>query len=157
MIIDFKKCKTRKMKKILIAIDYDGTAAKIAKAGQALATAMNAEVVLLHVISELPVYYSSYMFIPDFQIDVLEDLKISTQHFLDKTKKQMGDNHIETVLKEGDISDAILNTANEMGVDVIVMGTHGRKWLDSILMGSQVEAVMKKTTIPLLVIPTKIV
>lgn len=55
------------MKKILIALDYDPTAEKIAETGYALATAMKAEVVLVHVIAE-PAYYSS---MEDFPLWVL--------------------------------------------------------------------------------------
>ena len=73
------------MKKILIALDYDPTAQKIAEAGYSLATAMAAEVVLLHVISD-PVYYSSrdyspimgfngYMDMDPIQMDSIEGLK----------------------------------------------------------------------------------
>ena len=46
------------MKKVLIALDYDPTAKKVAEVGFEFAKAMGAEVVLLHVISD-PVYYSS--------------------------------------------------------------------------------------------------
>jgi Universal stress protein UspA and related nucleotide-binding proteins len=35
------------------------------------------------------------------------------------------------------------------------MGSHSRKWLENIIMGSQAEAVLKKTKIPLFIIPTK--
>ena len=40
------------MKKILIALDYDKTAKKVAEAGYSMARAMEAEVVVLHVISD---------------------------------------------------------------------------------------------------------
>ena len=49
--------KPKGLKKILIALDYDPTAKKVAEAGYTLAVAMNAEVTLLHVISD-PVYYA---------------------------------------------------------------------------------------------------
>ena len=55
--------KTNEMKKVLIALDYNPTAQKVAEAGFSLAKAMNAEVTLLHVISEL-VYYSSTEYDP---------------------------------------------------------------------------------------------
>jgi nucleotide-binding universal stress UspA family protein len=50
--------KTNKLKKVLIALDYDPTAQKVAETGYSLAKTMGAEVILLHVISD-PVYYSS--------------------------------------------------------------------------------------------------
>ena len=51
------------MKKILIAIDYDPTAQKVAEEGFELAKTMGAAVVLLHVIAD-PVYYSSTDYSP---------------------------------------------------------------------------------------------
>ena len=46
------------MKKVLIALDYDPTAKKVAEVGFEFAKTMGAEIVLMHVISD-PVYYSS--------------------------------------------------------------------------------------------------
>ena len=55
--------KTNELKKVLIALDYDKSAQKVAAAGYEMAKAMNAEVVLLHVISD-PVYYASVEYSP---------------------------------------------------------------------------------------------
>jgi len=147
--------KTDKIKKILIALDYDETSQKVAEAGFSLAKTMNADSVLLHVISENPVYYSSYLYMRELRVDILTDLKKSTQDFLDKTKKHLGEESIQTVLKEGEIADSILETATELNADIIVMGSHSRKWLESIIMGSETEVVLKKTVIPLFIVPTK--
>ena len=147
--------KTTKMKKVLIAMDYDETSQKVAEVGFSMAQAMHAETILLHVISEQPVYYSSYMYMRELQVDVLGDLKKSTQKFLDKTKKYLGVESIQTILKECEIAETILNTAKEMNADIIVMGSHSRKWLENIIMGSTAEDVLKTTTIPLFIVPTK--
>ena len=50
--------KTIKMKKVLIALDYDPTAQKVAEVGFSLAKTMGAEIILLHVISD-PLQYVS--------------------------------------------------------------------------------------------------
>ncbi|MDD4972295.1 MAG: universal stress protein, partial [Paludibacter sp.] len=50
--------KTLKMKKVLIALDFDPTAQKVAEVGFSLAKSLGAEIVLLHVIVD-PIYYSS--------------------------------------------------------------------------------------------------
>jgi len=147
--------KTNKIKKVLIAMDYDETSQKVAEVGFSMAQAMNAETILLHVVSEDLVYYSSYMYMRELQVDIMADLKKSTQKFLDKSKKHLGDESIQTILKEGEIAETILNTAKELNVDVIVMGSHSRKWLENILLGSEAEDVLKKTTIPLFIVPTK--
>jgi len=147
--------KADKIKKVLIALDYDETAQKVAETGFSMAQAMNAETVILHVISENPVYYSSYSYMRELRVDILGDLKKSTQDFLNKTKKLLGDESIQTVLEEGEIADIILETAKKLNADIIVMGSHSRKWLESIIMGSETEDVLKKTVIPLFIVPTK--
>jgi len=153
------------MKKVLIALDYDKTAKKVAEAGYEMAKAMNAEIVLLHVISD-PVYYSSTEYSPimgftdsfgldPLQFDSADRLKTVSQHFLDDSKNHLGDNTIQTVLKEGDFAESILKTAKDLHADIIVMGSHSHKWLENIIMGSVTENVLRHTSIPLFIVPTK--
>jgi len=153
------------MKKVLIALDYDPTAQKVAETGNSLATSMNAEVILLHVISD-PVYYSStdyspimgfsgYMDMSPLQLDSVEGLKTASLVFLDKTRHHLGNKSIKTQVEEGDFAEAILKTAKRNHVDLIVIGSHSRKWLEKIVMGSVTEQVLNNTTIPLLIVPTK--
>jgi nucleotide-binding universal stress UspA family protein len=157
--------KINKMKKVLIALDYNPTAQKVAEVGFSMAKAMHAEVTLLHVISDL-MYYSSteyspimgfggYMNMDSLQLDSIDGLKKATQHFLDKSKLHLGDKTIQTLIKEGDFAESILNAAKELHADIIVMGSHSRKWLENIVMGSVTEKVLHHTSIPLFIIPTK--
>ncbi|WP_158841017.1 universal stress protein [Polaribacter sp. L3A8] len=143
------------MKKILIAIDYDQTAQKVAEKGFSLAKTMNAEVTLLHVISKPILYYTSYNTTPLAPIINVDELKDVAQNFLDKTKLNLGDESIQTLVKEGDTSVRILESAKTIKADVIVMGTHSRQWLENILIGSVAESVLKDSTLPLYIIPTK--
>jgi nucleotide-binding universal stress UspA family protein len=147
--------KTNKIKKVLIAMDYDETSQKVAEYGFAMAKAMKAEVVLLHVISEQPVYYSSYAYMREWRVDIMGDLEKSVREFLGKAKKSLGDDSIQTVVEFGEITDIILGTAKDLNADIIVIGTHSRKWLENIFLGSQVADVLKKTALPLYIIPTK--
>jgi nucleotide-binding universal stress UspA family protein len=153
------------MKKILIALDYDPTAQKVAEAGFALAGSMNAEITLLHVISD-PVYYSSveyspvmgftgYMEMGQLQTVSIARLKEATLQYLEKIKQHLRDESITTIVTEGDFAESILDTAKDLNSDLIVMGTHSRKWLENILMGSVAEKVLRQSTIPLFIIPTK--
>ena len=153
------------MKKVLIALDYDPSSLKVAEKGHALAKLMGAEVVLMHVLSE-PVYYSSLEYSPivglndsmnmgTFRTDTVEGLKEAAQHFLDKTKSHLKDKNIKTLLGEGETADSILESAKNLNADIIVLGTHSRKWLENILMGSVAESVLKHSTLPLFIIPTK--
>lgn len=142
------------MKKILIALDYDPTAKEVASAGFSLCKSMNAEITLLHVVSKPITYYASYQAMAPLLINT-DELKAASQIFLDKLKKYLGDETIKTLIKEGDTSYLILETAKEINADIIVLGTRSRNWLDTIIMGSVAESVLKDTTLPLFIIPTK--
>lgn len=153
------------MKKVLIALDYDPTAQKVAETGFSLAKTMGSKVILLHVISD-PAYYSStdhvtimgfagHMEKGSLQLDSVEGLKKTAQQFLDKAKQHLGDKTIQTLIKEGDYADAILTAANDVHADIIVMGSHSRKWFEKIVMGSVTEKVLSHSSIPLFIIPTK--
>ena len=155
--------KKSSMKKVLIALDFDPTAQKVSEEGYSFARSMDAEIVLLHVIVD-PLYYSSIESFPiigytgslitPLQILNTEETKKESGLFLDKIKLHLNDDAIQTLIKEGDFADIILKTANELQVDVIVMGSHSRRWLEEILMGSVTESVMHRTNIPLFIIPT---
>ena len=146
-------------------MDYNPTAQKVAEVGFSMAKAMKAEVILLHVISD-PVNYSSVEYSPimgfngfmemgQLQLDNIESLKKASQQFLEKSKQHLGDKTIQTMVEEGDFAESILKTAKDLHADIIVIGTHSRKWLENIVMGSVTEKVLKNTTIPLFIIPTK--
>ena len=153
------------MKKVMIALDYDPTAQKVAEMGYNLAKSMGAEVTLLHVISD-PVYYASTDYSPimgftgylnsdPLQLNTIEMLKTASLNFLDKSRRHLGDASIQTLVAEGDFADAILKSAKNLHADIIVIGSHSRKWLENIVMGSVTEEVLHRTTIPLYIVPTK--
>jgi nucleotide-binding universal stress UspA family protein len=153
------------MKKVLIALDYDPTAQKVAETGYALTKAMHAEVVLMHVISqalhysliEYPVMgFGGYMNIDPKQLDLVDkQLKQTSMDFLEQTKNHLFDKSITIQISEGDAAEAILDMAKTISADVIVIGSHSRKWLEKIVMGSVAEKVLRHTSIPLFIVPTK--
>lgn len=151
------------MKKILIALDYNPSAQKVAETGHKLAKAMNAETILLHVISDVT-YYSSLNYSPIMgfesfsnavETNSAEELEKAAQLFLDTSKKYLNDDTIETVVRSGFFAEAILKAAKELNADIIVMGTHSRRGLDKILLGSVAESVLRNSLIPLFIIPSK--
>jgi nucleotide-binding universal stress UspA family protein len=142
------------MKKVLITLDFDFTSQKVAETGFNIAKAMNAEIVLLHVISKPLFYYTQYSTMYQ-QLELRDNLKIAAQSFLDKTKLDLGLVGIQTLVKEGDTAEQILDSAKSIKADIIVMGTHSRKWLENILVGSVAEKVLHHSTIPLFIVPTK--
>ncbi|HBZ68031.1 MAG TPA: universal stress protein [Bacteroidales bacterium] len=156
--------KPKHMTKVLIAIDYNPSAQKVAEIGYSLAKNMGAATTLLHVIVD-PVYYASEEYSPimgfsgypvmnPLMTDIVKDLFKASDNYLDKTRRHLGDTTIRTVVGEGRLSETILKTALEMHADIIVMGSHSQKRLENILMGSVTEDVLRKSTLPVLFVPT---
>jgi nucleotide-binding universal stress UspA family protein len=51
-----------------------------------------------------------------------------------------------------DVASVILRQASELEADLIVLGTHGRRGLTRILMGSDAEAVLRRSRLPVLLV-----
>ena len=112
-------------------------------------------------------YYSSLNYAPimgfggfssvdTVQMDTTEELKKVAQSYLDKAKHHLGDEKIETIVSNGNFGETILKTAIKLNADIIVMGTHSRRGLEKILMGSVAENVLHHSSIPLFIIPTRV-
>ena len=153
------------MKKVLIALDYNPTAQKVAETGYSLAKSLNAEVILLHVIADPKFYatsgfspimgYNGYVDVSPTVLESIDGLKNASLEYLNKTKQHLGDESIQTLVNEGDTAETILSTADQVHADVIVIGSHSQKWLENIVMGSVTESVMNQSSVPLFIIPTK--
>lgn len=157
--------KTNKIKKVLIALDYNPTAQKVAETGFSLATSLDAELTLLHIITD-PVFYATsgfspimgfngYVDVSPTVLDSIEGLKNASLQYLNKTKQHLGDATIQTLVKEGDFAETILTTAKELHSDIIVIGSHSQKWLENILVGSVTEKVLHQSSVPLFIVPTR--
>lgn len=153
------------MKKILIALDYNPSAQKVSEIGYALGENQHAEITLLHVIGD-PSYYATsqydpimgfggYVNIDLLQPEIIDELKKSSLDFLSKAKEHLGDDTIKILVKEGSTAESILEAAENINADIIVIGSHSRRWLENILMGSITEYVLHHTNTPLFIIPTK--
>jgi nucleotide-binding universal stress UspA family protein len=150
------------MKKILIALDYDPTAQKVAETGFKLAKSLCAEVVLLHIITN-DEYYTSPKQAPIMGFDSLgpwklledsDDVREQIQKSLEEIKNNFGNESTQILIKEGDFAKSIIEAAEELQLKIIVMGSHSRKWFEDIVMGSVTEKVLKHTSIPVFIVPT---
>ncbi len=90
----------------------------------------------------------------NFQMNV-EELRKAAKDFLYSARQYLKDETIDIIVKEGDAADMILETAEEINAELIIMASHGRKGLGKILAGSVTETVLHQTKIPLFIIPTK--
>jgi nucleotide-binding universal stress UspA family protein len=59
---------------------------------------------------------------------------------------------VNHIMLEGDPASEIIRFARDAGIDLIVMGTHGRTGMDRLLMGSVAEKVMREAPCSILVV-----
>lgn len=149
--------------KVLIALDYDNNAQKIAEMGYAVAKAMGAEVVLLHVLVDAT-YYSAVEYSPMLGLGGYGGASFSTIaeekgferaafDFLEKVRNHLGDQAIDIKVGEGDFADIIINRAENYKADLIVVGSHKKGWFEKMLVGNVAGHVFQESNIPLLIIP----
>lgn len=151
------------MKKVLIALDYSDVTQQVAEKAGDLARSLAAEVVLVHILSDVT-YYSSLNYSPILGFDsfsnldilqtsIVDDVKSAAEDFLNRIKEDFHLENAETVIREGDFADEILNVASEHHADIIAVGTRSRKGIDKILIGSVAQKVLNKSNIPVFMIP----
>ncbi len=138
-------------KQILFPTDFSLCAEHALEFACQLANKLDAKVHLLSVIGvmslgvpELGVALTSTM---------IETMIETNQAALDKlVAAHKGTNFGEVQIKTGDPRDMILQQADTLPADLIVMGTHGRRGVSRLLLGSVTEAVVRRATCPVLTI-----
>ncbi len=150
------------MKRILIALDYNSSAEKVAETGYEIASALKAEIYIIHVITE-PAYYA-VEYTPfigsrgsSFRKStnaIVENIKNEAEFFLASSVDHLADKNIKTMVLEGDTTDAILKFSKDCEADLIVMGSHNHKGLEGLFVTDIASSILKHTHIPLLAIPT---
>jgi universal stress protein A len=125
--------------KILVAIDLSEESAPVVKRGRALAEVPNAELHLIHVIEPLSFAYGGDipMDFSGIQEEIHEQATQQMRRFAESNDIDLQHQHI--VLGKPEVE--IHATAEELGVDLIVLGSHGRHGL-ALLMGSTANGVM---------------
>lgn len=141
-----------KFYKVLIAVDSSAFSLEAAEAGIALTHALNAEVALVYVIDRKKESVVAEVGPTREQSETIL-LKEAEETLEQIIKMYNGKNKLYKFTPEGFPKEEIINTANEWGADVIVIGTHGRSGLSHLFNGSVAEDVIKLSSIPVLVIP----
>jgi len=72
---------------------------------------------------------------------------------LKRTARAHGAPNAEPVVATGDAHRLIVDTVTETAADLIVMGVAPRSWMDEMVSGSTLRAVLRHATVPVLVVP----
>jgi nucleotide-binding universal stress UspA family protein len=141
--------------RILVAIDGSETATRALHEAIQLARALQAQVRLILVIDIASLYWSD---------DLPFDREKIEQSWCDEGRKLLAQGEaivhdagvdVDSVLREtdgGGISDAIVAEAVAWPAELIVLGTHGRRGIRHLLLGSVAEGVARTATLPVLLV-----
>lgn len=136
-------------KHILVATDFASSSERALELAVKLAAKFDAKLTLLHV-WEIPVY--PYMDFVLSSAELLRSVEEAAQQrlaaMLSELQKRLPS--ARSLLKMGVPWEQILATAKEEQADVIVMGTHGRRGVEHVLMGSVAEKVVRLASVPVL-------
>lgn len=141
-----------KFNRILIAVDSSSFSLKAARAGFALAHALDAEVALLYVVdrSKESVTIDTGPTREQSEVLLLKEAQETIEQLI---KLFNGNKKLYKFTPEGFPKEEILNIAQEWRADIIVMGTHGRTGLSHFINGSIAEHVVRHACVPVMVIP----
>lgn len=142
-------------KKILVPTDFGAGSDAALSYAIDLGRKLEAEIVLLHVF-DLPV-----VGLPDGGFVLSPELVTSLGEGAKQGVERLARDHASSgvrvvgMTKQGETWRGIVESAEEVGADLVVMGTHGRRGLPRALLGSVAEKVVRTAPCPVLTVHAK--
>jgi nucleotide-binding universal stress UspA family protein len=138
------------MKKILVAHDGSKLSDKALKKAVEIASGFNSSLTVLSVIPEL---YLTELSDIDRQ-RIMATLTDEANTAMEKVRISLSGKPIEakTIVRQGPAAEKILETAQKMKIDLLVLGSHGRHGAKKFLLGSVSTKVVDHANCPVLVV-----
>lgn len=143
-----------KIERVLCPVDFSEFSVKAYDYAYSLARHYEAKLFLEHVVSLVGTTYPHAM-LPDGTVatiywNLANDAEKQLQEMVNE--RRWNGCRSEIVVQKGFVQEAILKLAEDQSVDLIVMGTHGRRGWDRLMMGSVTESVLRKARCPVLAV-----
>ncbi|EFI35917.1 UspA domain protein [Desulfonatronospira thiodismutans ASO3-1] len=140
------------IKKILCAVDFSEMTPKVVEYADTLAKKMDADVHVIFVVQRLD-HYASFNVAPPSLQEIHGEVLGEAEKKIDAlVQEQFSTDKVTAKVLSGHADEEILRYAKDENVDLIVMGTHGRKGVDRLLFGSIAEKVVKTSQVPVMTI-----
>jgi len=142
-----------KIERILCPTDFSDFSERAYDYGLSLARHYNAELYLLHVVRPVIIGYPEYA-IPDSVNEFYGELREHAEDQLREFAKVHAEGGVQArvAVEEGVVTESILDFAHKNSVDMIVMGTHGRRGFQRLTLGSVSERVLRRAGCPVLAV-----
>ena len=140
----------RPIKRIVVPVDFAHHTDKLVEYAAYLAGAISALTSYIHVVEFYPGNSMTPLsFVQQYEEKLLADMRANMVQLLEDNRERCGRCIGEVIV--GDPVDSIIDYATTQDADLIVMGTHGSKGLEKILLGSVAERVLKGAHCPVLI------
>jgi universal stress protein A len=135
---------------VLVPLDFSELSDTVLRYGVEL-TRDGGTTILLHVLEPLPLHFES-AFGTFVNTEGLMRIRENAEKLLEEAKGKYPDRNFVTELKEGKASSLVLDAAKRHGVNLVVMGTHGRGGLEHLFLGSVAARVVRRASCPVLTV-----
>ncbi|HEY2021890.1 universal stress protein [Paraburkholderia sp.] len=142
--------------RILVAVDGSNTSRRAFEAALDLAKSSGAVLRPFYVVENTPMYFEAPGYDPSILRNrLVEEGKELRAEFSKAMAEQgvNGDPAVAEASSLGDVSEIVLKAAAEFEADLLVMGTHGRRGFQRLILGSVAERCVRQATLPVLLIP----
>jgi nucleotide-binding universal stress UspA family protein len=138
----------RPIKRLLVGVDLSDAAGPTIHAAERFAELLGAMLRVLHVVEPVPV-------IPDapFQLSDEELFDRTLEHLERYVWPLVSLRDTVTTVRRGLAAEAIAREAAEDDSDLVIVGSHGKGWVDRLLIGSVTEQILSSLPTSVLVIP----
>lgn len=142
------------MENILVSIDFDDITPLLLEKAKSFAKKFDAKVWLLHASAPDPAFVGydvGPQYIRDSRADELRREHKKLQEYRDQLLSEGLD--ADGLLIQGVTIDLIVEESRKLKIDLIICGYHRQGYFYDLIFGSTSEEILKKTEIPVLVVP----
>ncbi len=145
------------MKNILVALEFKGTSAPLLEKAAEFAHKFGSKLWLMHVADPPSEFLGEDVdpqYVRDIRAKALRDEHKLIQQYAEQLKVK---NIVsEGLLVQGMTIETILEEANKLSADLIVVGIHEHGVLHDIFIGNNPSKIIKKSKVPVLVVPVEV-
>lgn len=143
------------MKKILVPVDFSNHAKYALEVASTIAKKQNAEIILLHMLGLSQAHLTKNE--GEEVAEAIYYMKLAEKRFNDlKSQPFLEGVSVSEIVQNYKDFNEINEVANELGIDLIIMGSHGSKGFSEVFVGSNTEKVVRTSEVPVMVIKNQI-
>ena len=143
------ECPLTRGERILVAVDGSEFSNNAVEQAISLGSICNSEIFIISVVDLFPEQM-------EVAPSLVEKMSEDARTYIEKAKNKVDEAKLpcETIVRMGGAPyEFIVQEAKEKNIDLIVMGTHGRRGLERIIMGSTAQNVIGHAPCPVIVVP----